>query len=357
MAKWEYTETELWRYGEGDISIYHVFGCIAVKDTVLTFAEARHGDASDGNCLHDISMRKSVDGGRTFAESVDILPANGKYCYTNPVPVYDEITERLFLFYSENLGNTRTVNYVMHSDDLGETWSDAKNITELFDAPFNLAGPGHGIQLKHGDKKGRLMVQFWHRFKGVEAPADERGYGMSILYSDDHGESWIHKGNFGEEIMSNESRLIETKKGILWHTRTKDKHHCIGRSLDCGETFGEFEPCPTFPVKNCDVGAISFSDKEGYEDVVLLGRISTIDARRDMRIEISYDGGESFTDSFELMCGDAMPGYNDLCLINDGENTVGFLHCRNNHVLFSRISLQTLTGGKYDNTSRTVWLK
>ena len=357
MTKWEYTETELWRYGEGDISIYHVFSTVAVGNTVLAFAEARHGDASDGNCLHDISMRRSVDGGRSFSESVDILPSDEKYCYTNPVPVYDEEIKRLFLFYSENINNTATLNYVMHSDDLGLSWSEAKNITGLFDAPFNLAGPGHGIQLKLGEHKGRMMVQCWHRYKGVEAPAEERRYGMSILYSDDHGESWIHKGNFGEDIMSNESRFIETKNGIVWHTRTKDKHHCASRSLDGGETWSDFTPCPLPPVKNCDVGAISVFDKEGYDNVLLLGRISTVDARRDMRIEISYDGGESFTDSFELMRGDAMPGYNDLCIINDGENTVGFLHCRNNHVLFSRISMQTLTGGKYDGTTRTVWLK
>ena len=357
MTRWEYTETELWRYGEGDISIYHVFGTVAVGNTVLAFAEARHSNASDGNCLHDIAMRKSIDGGRTFFESVDILPANEKYCYTNPVPVYDEDTGKLFLFYSENIGNTRTVNYVMNSDDLGESWSPACNITDIFDTPFNLAGPGHGIQLKSGEHKGRLMMQFWHRSKGVEAPAEERGYCMSLLYSDDHGDTWNHSEHFGSDVMANESRLVETKKCLIWHARTKEKHQCISRSYDGGKSWSSFEACPLPPAKNCDVGLIGLQDKEGYDDMVLMARITTIDTRGNIRIEISYDGGESFADGFDLMRGDAMPGYNDLCIINDGENPLGLLHCRNNHVLFSRISMQTLTGGKYDNTSRSVWLK
>lgn len=41
MSNWEYTETELWRYGQGDISIFHVFGVTAHQHTVLTFTEAR----------------------------------------------------------------------------------------------------------------------------------------------------------------------------------------------------------------------------------------------------------------------------------------------------------------------------
>ena len=91
--------------------------------------------------------------------------------------------------------------------------------------------------------------------------------------------------------------------------------------------------------------------------MVIMSRVAQLEKRRDMEIRISYDGGRSFTDTFSLMPGDAMPGYSDLCVIYEDEPIVGLLHCRNNHVMFSRISLQTLTGGKYENTSRSVWLK
>ena len=105
------------------------------------------------------------------------------------------------------------------------------------------------------------------------------------------------------------------------------------------------------------MGAISLSAKDGYGDMVLLSRVSHETKRMDMEVCISLDGGVSFSDTFQLMVGDAMPGYSDLCIIEEAEPVVGLLHCRNNHVLFSRISLQTLTGGKYENTSRNCWLQ
>ena len=357
MSKWEYSETELWRFGEGDISIYHVFSTAAIGKTVLVFAEARHGDGSDSDCPHDIVMRKSTDGGLTFSETLCVLSSKDGSCWINPSPVFDEETGRLFLFYVENIGNMHTHSFVIHSDDFGDSWSESTEITELFETTFNLSGPGHGIQIKQGEHKGRLLMQFWHRLKGIEIPVMEREYCVSLLYSDDHGESWHHSKYFGVELLANESRIVETQKGLLWNARTKEKIQCVSRSRDGGNTWSEFAVCSLPRAKSCDVGAVSVWDKEGFDDMVLMSRISDYDQRRNMRIEISYDGGESFTDGLDLMRGDAMPGYSDLCVIDNGEQAVGLVHCRSNHVLFSRISLQTLTGGKYENTSRSVWLK
>ena len=359
MSKWEYTETELWRYGENGISIYHVFGTISVKKTVFAFAEARNGDGSDANCTHDIVMRKSTDGGKSFMPEVKVLPSEGKHCWVNPVPIYDHAIGRLFLFYAENLGNTKTENYIIYSDDLGESWSEQRNTTDLLETHFSLPGPGHGLCLSKGEHKGRLIVQFWHRDGGVEVPSEGRDYRLSYLYSDDHGESWRHSVYYGRELFSNESRLIECEDSILWSIRTKDKYQGVGRSYDGGDSFVEFDRCHLPEAKNCDIGAVSLrgNGKEKYKNMVIMSRVAQLEKRRDMEIRISYDGGRSFTDTFSLMPGDAMPGYSDLCVIYEDEPIVGLLHCRNNHVMFSRISLQTLTGGKYENTSRSVWLK
>ena len=62
MAKWEYTETELWRHGEDDIAMLHVFGLVSLGKTVLAFCEARYGSGGDSGCPHDIWMRRSTDG-------------------------------------------------------------------------------------------------------------------------------------------------------------------------------------------------------------------------------------------------------------------------------------------------------
>lgn len=361
MVKWEYTEEELWRFNENGDSIFHVFGTVAVGTTVLAFAEARKGDGSDDKCLHDIRMKKSLDGGRTFLPDRSIILSEGKHCWANAVPVYDAQIQRLFLFYCENIEGTRTNTYLIHSDDLGETWSKPRDIGPVLDEAgvpeFRLAGPGHGIQLKRGKATGRLLVQFWYRNSSRFGPAQERGYCVSALYSDDHGTTWKSTSCIGRESCANESRLVETQKGVLWFMRTKGVRACRSSSADGGFSWDAITDLELPDARCCDLGAISLSAKEGYEDMVLISRVSDPAKRLDMEIRISLDGGETFTDTFQLMPGDAMPGYSDMCIIEEKVPVVGLLHCRNNHVMFSRISLQTLTGGKYDNTSRNCWLQ
>lgn len=362
MSHWEYTETELWRHGEKGISLYHVFGAVATDSAVLVFAEARSGDGSDDRCPHHIQMRRSTDGGKTFSDDICLIPSGENHCWTNPVPLYDRQTKRLFLFYSDNLKNVKTENYLIFSDDDGLTWSQPRHINGILEEAenspaFHLAGPGHGIQLQNGPKPGRLVMPFWHRYKGTDVPKEQRGYCVSVLLSDDHGASWTRTETTGFATFSNESGIAETGNGLIRIIRVMDKIPCISRSTNGGTTWSEPQPSSLPPAAICDMGVLQVRGKEGFSDMVLVSRVSHPDKRHNMEIRISYDGGEHFDDTLLLMPGDAMPAYSDLCLMEEGDPVVGLLHCRNNHILFSRISLQTLTQGKYENTSRTVWLK
>jgi len=349
MTNWEYTETELWRYNHNDISIMHVFSVISFEGNVLAFCEARYGDGSDANAPHDIYMKKSTDGGKTFDDNRVLLDCKGALCYVNPVPLYDKINSRLYLFYAINYDNIRTENFYIYSDDIGENWSQPRDITAILKnggMEFNLPGPGHAIQLE----SGRMIVQFWHRKYGVEVEGNKRGYCVSLIYSDD-GKTWHHNGYFGQDCTANESRITQTQSGLLWNVRSLEHERYEAKSTDDGISWTEFKKANIPSARRCDSSIITLNDKK----TVVFSHISRLDARRDMEILISYDEGESYTDSFKLMQGDAMPGYSDLCVIDDV--TVGLLHARNNHVLFSRISLETLTGGKYDGVTRNVWLK
>ena len=350
MTKWEYTENELWRYNQDGISIMHVFSVISFNNNVLAFCEARHGDGTDAEDAHDIYLKKSTDGGKTFEDNRVLLDCKGELCYVNPTPLYDKSRGRLFLFYAINLGNSITENHYIYSDDNGESWSEPCDITALLQKggmKFNIPGPGHAIQLE----SGRLIVQFWHRKYGVEVESDKRGYCVSLLYSDDGGNSWQHNGYFGADCTANESRITQTADCLIWNVRSLEHERFEARSFDGGITWGAFEKMNIAPARRCDSSMICLDDKK----TVLFSHISRLDARRDMEIVISYDGGNTYTDKFSLPVGDAMPGYSDLCVIDS--TTVGLLHARNNHVLFSRISLETLTGGKYDGVTREVWLK
>ncbi len=361
MSVWEYTETEVWRHGQSGVSLFHVFGLTARQNVVLVFAEARYGKAGDCEDPHDIWMRRSTDGGRSFGESVCLLPCRGELCYVNPVPVWDNETGRIFLFFAINKQNTHTQAYVMHSDDGGISWSEPQCINDVLESlpnppAFHLPGPGHGIQLTHGLYKGRLLVQFWHRHHGTNLPAEERGYCVSVLYSDDHGATWQHTPCLYNGPQLNECRLAQTANDVYLNVRTKEPTRVQSRSTDGGQTWSTFTPCTLPPAAVCDAGCVSLSAPNGYEDTLLISHVSAEKKRQDIEICISTDGGRSFTDAFKLPAGDAMPGYSDLYLLDTEGPTVGLVHCRNNHLLFSRISLQALTGGKYQNTARTTWL-
>ena len=362
MSLWEYTETELWRHGEDGIALYHVFGLVSFGRTVLAFAEARRGEGKDADDPHDIAMRRSEDGGRSFAPSVTLIPSEGRRCLTNPTPLFDAQTGKLFLFYCENFGNHDTENYVIESADGGRTWSAPRALTaelNAFSAPlaFHLFGPGHGTQL-HGAYGGRLIVPVWHR-RGTDVPKAERDYCASLLLSDDHGATWRQTAPFtGKAQHVDEARVAQTADGsLLWAFRASGStcRFCC-RSTDGGESWSAPAPMPVSPAVGCDAGLAALSGKAGYEDLVVLSRISRTDRRMDMELLYSKDGGRSFAGRMTLPTGDAMPGYSDLTVLEDEAPTLGLLHCRNNHVLFSRISLQTLTGGAYEGTKRSVWL-
>ena len=186
-----------------------------------------------------------------------------------------------------------------------------------------------------------------------------------MLYSDDHGATWQHSDYLAQECQGNESRIAETKEGLIWVLRTSSGNpvRYASFSYDGGDTWSKPAPMAMSPANNCDAGVVAIQAKEGYDDMVLISRISSPElpvrsshTRWNMEVLISLDGGHTFPDSMRMPVGDSTPGYSDMCVIKEEEPVAGLIHCRNNHVLFSRISLQALTGGKYENTTRRVWI-
>lgn len=364
QSLWHFSEAPVWRLEEhDDISIYHVFGVVSTKSgTVLAFCEARPGDGGDAS-PHHLYMRKSVDGGLTFEENVCLVKCVDNRCFGNPTPTYDRDTGRVHLFYADNYANKHADIYYLYSDDEGETWSEAQCMNDLFDnivKPFHLPGPGHGIQLAHGPHAGRLVVPCWHRATGVETPMYERGYCTSMLISDDHGKTWRSTAYCGEEWYLNETRICESQDQagnaflLLQGRKVGDPCRYQMKSFDGGETWEQAMPVPLNPANNCDAGLVHFDDGKKMRNAVLVSRVSSLKGRRDVEICISLDGGVSYPMRFQLPQGDSMPGYSDLTVLPDG--TIGLLYPRADHILFARISLETLTHGWYRGVHRKVWL-
>jgi len=147
----------------------------SVQGTVLAFAEGRKRGCSDTGDI-DLVMKYSKDQGKTWSQLTVIWDDGDKVC-GNPAPVVDAATGTIHLLSTWNLGkdhereiidgtsqDTRRI-FVMSSTDEGLSWSEPREITTSVKREnwtWYATGPCHGIQLKQGVHKGRLLIPCDH---------------------------------------------------------------------------------------------------------------------------------------------------------------------------------------------------
>lgn len=383
-----FEENTVWRHKEDNAWPYHVYGLVvSKKGTLLAFAEGRV-EMSD-HSPHHLVVKRSVDGGRTWSPSIYIEKSDGTFwaangkpgkqeAWTNTGPVVDAETGRVFFFYALNEGSrhqNETQVFYRYSDDDGRTWlPSAKDggrieVTGLFeDNPhgwtFHMPGPGHGIQLRHqrgknAGKNGRLVLTVWHRRAVSASP---RLYGISLLVSDDHGETWRHTGDAGIGYGMGEGRIVELEDGrILLNARggaavrdgkkvETQKHRVYAYSADAGETFGtpkvrtEF----TYSRNGCDSGMQRYATTgEHGKSILLFSRPADPDKRARMTMSLSMDEGESW--SYHKLIHDGASFYSDIAVLAD--RTIGLLYGKGkrseheqlpDHVVFARFNIEWL---------------
>lgn len=137
---------------------------------------------------------------------------------------------------------------IIESSDEGETWSEPKIISGMVKKEwmrFIGAGPGVGIQIKNGEKSGRLVFPLYYtNSKGFQSSA--------IMYSDDHGDTWElgespNDSRDGQSENSDtissgnqltEAQVVEMPDGQLkMFMRNTGNYVRIATSFDGGETW------------------------------------------------------------------------------------------------------------------------
>ena len=378
----EFTKVIVWDAGEGDVEGFRIPGItVSSKGTVLAFAEARI-DIHDETPNH-IYLKRSTDGGLSWSPSIVIEKSDGSFwaankelidplddpekkeTWTNIAPVADHTTGRIFFFYSLSEGAVAGMNlqrytrvFYKYSDDDGVNWSDRKEITPLLHAnkegkpnidengnyltdingfpcdylgrAFHMPGPGHGIQLS----TGRLLLQLWNRTalgkitedgKSVAVPIDNRKYGISTIYSDDHGETWQYGSAFGEDIHMNESRIVELNNGDVYvnsrYTISGDMtNRATAISHDGGKSWSDIKIDLCFPISTqCD-GGLNKVTKNGKS--YLIHSKNEAVQRKNLTLRVSDDNGKSWPVSKVIEPESA--AYSDIAVLPD--NTILVLY-------------------------------
>lgn len=178
----------------------------------------------------NISLSKSTDGGLTWSSSKRILGTNfpnGGGGYIMPNPVYDPVTNKIFLFYAYYDGNSKLM--VMESNDYGETWVNNTFIST--GKNYVLPGSSAGIVLSDGT----LIIP-------IAYSPNFAYYICSVLRSTDHGATWQVGGKIdyafpvGNGV--DEPAIIELSNGnLLAYVRTNQGFIGESRSIDKGITW------------------------------------------------------------------------------------------------------------------------
>lgn len=330
---------------------YRIPGVVVTPPgTVLAYCEARKFSGADWGEI-EIHLRRSADGGRTFAPARQIahfgprLPRHpvlaehpgGKHggpdeqTVNNPVAIATR-EGAVHLLYCVEYQRA----FHVRSDDDGLTWSAPVEITAAF-AGFRPAwpwrvlalGPGHGLQLQ----SGRLVVPVWIAL----AEGSPHGRGVSAtIFSDDGGRTWragaIAVPNDARTPGPSEAIATELPGGrVLLLTRTRSPGHRKVATISPDGSGGWSTPqlVPDLVEPICMSGLLTLPDAVGRPSAYLVhsnpdhlgvaGRDPRPGDRRDRRnltIKLSRDGGATWPVSRVLEPGPS--AYSDLAVLPDG---------------------------------------
>ena len=347
--------------GDDGSAAFRIPGLVTTaRGTLLAVYDVRYNNSKDLQEHIDIGLSRSVDGGRTWQRMRlplcfgchDGLPAaqNGA---GDPAILYDPVKRRAWVVaaWCHGMGNRMawhssmsgmepavTGQLVMaYSDDDGKTWSEPINVTRQVKRPewnFLLQGPGRGIAMKNG------TIVFAAQY--IDA---ERMPHACILYSDDHGRSWrLHEG---ARSNTTEAQVAELPSGDLMLNMRDNRggSRAVSVTSDMGRTWTEHPSSRKAlrePVCMASLISVAADENASGRDILLFSNPDCDNARRDITVKISFDGGATWPEENKVLL-DAGDGWGYSCLTMIDNRTVGILYESSQaHMTFQAIPLADL---------------
>ena len=332
---------------------------VAMDGTVLVFKEER--------TRKRVEVKRSEDGGGTWSEPVVVgarvsigadMSDDGRYkgehvgwSELGNVCV-DETTGDIMVF-AMGLAPSRTL---YRSRDHGKTWQAEQTLIKPdrngWLATTYCCDPG--ITLRHGKKKGRLLLPSQVFVGSVNEDGSRtylnKGQGRkyfakrysNALHSDDGGRTWTPSAPF-PMLGGSEPGLLELEDGRIYYnsrTHVRPGNKLVGKSLDGGETWVEgreddelFDGPPD--VYGCK-GALARLNHEGRE-ILLFSSPGRKDRRDDITVRMSYDGGEHWP--VRRLVKEGPGNYTWLTVGRDGTPSEGFIYLLSNKDWMARFNL------------------
>jgi sialidase-1 len=312
------------------------------RGTLLALAEGRNAAADQA--ANQLILKRSTDGGKSWRPLQRIL-RDGNNSFNNPCLVEERSTGRILLMIQSYpaggkefngklqpgvVGSLIERNYLISSDDDGDTWTQPKDVTvttKAVEAVTIAGGPGIGIQLQHGPHAGRLIMPLNQRVGPF--------WDVRAVYSDDRGTVWKlgdlapgaravnAKGR--ATSMVNEVQMVELQDGsVRMNSRRADDQpfRKTAISRDGGQTWSPVEQARELADPAC-MGSIlrySFAGEGGKSIILYSGPNST--TRANGTVYLSYDEGRSWPVR-KVLCQGRF-GYSCLTRLPDGR--VGILY-------------------------------
>ena len=267
---------------------------------LLAFVEARQSQLDAAN--NTIVMKRGDITGTKWGPLQRIAePPGGSY--NNPCVVFSGT--KLIMHFQHYPAGTHEFDvlpgfsgpravrgFQMESLDGGRTWSSPRDVTQQVKpevAATIASGPGIGIELKHGEHKGRLLMPYNFR-------AGNRWW-VYTAYSDDRGVNWKR----GVQVVTpsrmnaNEVQVAELADGSVMlnaRNQAKDGFRCVALSQNGGESYSPaiLDKQLTDPV--CQGAFLSSVD--GERTTLYFSNALDPKARRNGTLQVSDDLGVSW---------------------------------------------------------------
>lgn len=353
------TAVRLATAGQHGVTCYRIPAIAeAPNGWILTAWDARPGSCADAPQANSIVQRISKDGGKSFETQTVVAagnPGTAKWGYSDPSYVVDSETGEIFMFFVKSFdqgwagsqaGTDPTDRNVLQaavtsSTDNGVTWSEPRvitaDITNSSAWTSRFAASGHGIQLKYGKYKGRLIQQYTINNNGNHQAVS--------VYSDDHGKTW----KAGEPVGSgmDENKVVELSDGrVMLNSRPwGGSYRKVAISEDGGMTYGEVTDDTELPdpANNAQITRAFPNAPEGSAAAkILLYSSSSATGRSNGLVRISFDDGDTWT-AGKLFKEGAMSYSVITALSANAGGGYGLLYEGDgNDIMYTRVSLDWL---------------